>query len=297
MSESYYGKPIIKAPTWGPVIPAYFFTGGLAGASATLVLAARLRGNDALARRASIGAMLGIAISPVLLIVDLHDPKRFHHMLRVFKPTSPMSVGSWILSAFGAAVGVGFVSEFFGIGRLVGRSAEVAAGVLGTLLATYTGTLIANTAVPAWHDAYRELPFLFAGGAAASAGAFAVLTTPVADAGIARRLLIAGVIGEGAAMQLMEMRLGPFIFEPFKRGRGNVYRRLAQVFTVAGAVTAAAFGHRSQRAARLAGTLVLAGAACERFCVFYAGIDSANDPKYVVVPQRARLDGAGDRSS
>jgi formate-dependent nitrite reductase membrane component NrfD len=290
MTNSYYGKPIVKAPVWGPSIAAYFFAGGLAGASAVLVVAARARGNDVLARRALAGAMLGTLASPVLLISDLRDAKRFHHMLRVFKPTSPMSVGTWILSTFGVAIAASAISEFAGILVPVGRSTEIASGLLGTLLATYTATLIANTAIPIWHDGRRELPFLFAGGSAASGAAFAVIATPVADAAIARRVMLAGVVLEGAAMQLMEARLGSLIFEPYKKGRGNTLRRLAQGLTLAGASLSAIWGSKSRSVAMLAGGCVLAGTACERFSVFYAGFDSANDPKYVVIPQRARVD-------
>ena len=290
MSDSYYGKPIVKAPVWGDAIPVYFFFGGLAGASAVLVVAARARGNNVLARRALAGALLGTFVSPVLLIADLHDPKRFHHMLRVFKPTSPMSVGTWILSAFGACSTVSGIGEFLGVAKPVGRSTEVLAGMLGTLLATYTATLITNTAIPAWHDARREMPFLFAGGAIASAGAFAVLTTPIADAAIARRALLAGVLLENAASVVMERRVGKFIFEPYKSGKGGVYHSLARVLTLGGAALGGMFGSRSRRTAIAASILVLAGAAAERFAVFYAGFGSANDPKYVVEPQRARVD-------
>src|SRR5207244_3778873 len=82
-------------------IPTYFFTGGMAGGAALLTLGARLAGNDVLARRALAVNTAAIAVSPVLLIKDLGRPKRFYNMLRVFKVTSPMSVGTWILSASG----------------------------------------------------------------------------------------------------------------------------------------------------------------------------------------------------
>ena len=104
MSEtplSYYGKPIIKEPVWKPEIPAYFFVGGLAGASAALSAAARLAGNEELARRSLFVAAAGVTASPYLLIKDLGRPARFYNMMRVFKVTSPMSVGTWIVSASG----------------------------------------------------------------------------------------------------------------------------------------------------------------------------------------------------
>src|SRR4051794_41490477 len=104
--RSYYGRPVIAEPVWNPEIPVYFFVGGVAGASAPLTLAASLRGNDVLARRASAIALAGSGLSAGLLIKDLGRPMRFLNMLRMFKVSSPMSVGSWILSASGLTTGV-----------------------------------------------------------------------------------------------------------------------------------------------------------------------------------------------
>ncbi|HEU4979212.1 MAG TPA: NrfD/PsrC family molybdoenzyme membrane anchor subunit, partial [Solirubrobacteraceae bacterium] len=101
--RSYYGQPVIKEPVWTPEIPVYFFTGGLAGASAGLALMAGATGNETLAKRSWAIALVNIGASPALLISDLGRPARFLNMLRMFKVTSPMSVGSWILSATGAA--------------------------------------------------------------------------------------------------------------------------------------------------------------------------------------------------
>src|SRR5919206_5053579 len=113
--RSYYGRAVIKEPIWGWEIPWYFFAGGLAGASSTLALVARLANNDRLARRALLAALGGAAVSPPLLISDLGRPDRFYNMLRVFKPTSPMNMGTWLLTAFGSAIGVAASSDVFGI--------------------------------------------------------------------------------------------------------------------------------------------------------------------------------------
>ena len=173
--RSYYGKPIIKEPVWEPVIPAYFFFGGTAGAAASLGLAARLSGNPALARTATYVDAVAIGVSPALLIIDLGRPERFLNMLRMFKVTSPMSVGTWIVTFSGLASGLATSLEV--IGRLPRAKlvAEAAAGALGPFLSTYTAALLADTAVPVWHEARRELPFVFAGSSAASAGAACAL--------------------------------------------------------------------------------------------------------------------------
>jgi len=181
--QSYYGQPVLKEPVWTPEVPLYFYTGGLGGASAGLALMAELTGNHKLARRAWLNALAGVSVSPVLLISDLGKPSRFLNMLRLFKVTSPMSVGSWILAASGTATAAAVGSELTGMFPSAGRAAKVASALLGMPLATYTAGLVANTSIPAWHDARLTLPFVFAGSSAASAGAAAVITTPAKQAG------------------------------------------------------------------------------------------------------------------
>jgi polysulfide reductase-like protein len=292
---SYYGRPIVKEPVWKAEIPAYFFFGGLAGASATLSAAARAAGNAPLARRGLFTALLGVSISPYLLIKDLGRPRRFVNMLRVAKVTSPMSVGTWILSAQGTATGVAATCEALGILPRTRTAAHAAAGLLGPALATYTGALVADSVVPAWHGARRELPLLFAASSAAAAGGAAALVTPARDARPARRVAIAGGVLEAVLAKAMERRLGELVSEPYHRGEGGRYSRLAQAASLAGAgLTALAGRHRAGAAA--GGALLLAGSWCERFAVYHAGKQSAADPRYTTLPQRARAAGNGGRA-
>ena len=100
---SYYGRPIVKAPVWTHGIAAYLFTGGLAAGSALLAAGGDLTDRPALRRAGRLSALAAITASAYFLIEDLGRPERFHHMLRVAKPTSPMSMGTWILTAFGPA--------------------------------------------------------------------------------------------------------------------------------------------------------------------------------------------------
>jgi hypothetical protein len=209
-------------------------------------------------------------------------------MLRVFKPTSPMSVGTWVVSGFGGATGVATACELFDVLPPVRRAAEAAAGVLGLPLVTYTAALLANTAVPTWHAARRELPFVFAGSAAASAAGVAAILTPVAEAGPARRLALAGAAIELTASAVMERRLGELLSEPYRTGDARRLTRAARALTAGGGAAMALVGRRRAGAAA-AGALLLAGSACQRWAVFKAGVESARDPKYTVVPQRARL--------
>ena len=224
--RSYYGRPIIKKPVWqAPDVPGYLFLGGLAGASSALAASAELSGRPELARISKVAAAGAIGLSMVALIRDLGRPARFHHMLRVFKPTSPMSVGSWLLAGYGPAAGVAGATAVTGLLPRTGQAATAVAAVLGPGVAAYTAALLSDTAVPAWHDAHRELPYLFVSSAA----------------------------------------------------------------TAAGGLTAAALSGRSRAVAALAGTALVASSALTRFGVFFAGVESARDPKYTVAPQRARL--------
>src|SRR5919205_1670347 len=206
--RNYYGRAVLKEPTWKPEIPWYFFAGGLAGASSGLALVARLAGNDRLARRALLAALGGATVSPVLLIMDLGRPDRFYNMLRVFKPTSPMSMGTWILTSFGPSAGIAAAGDVLGIFPRLGRFFEGVAALLGPALSTYTAVVVADTSVPVWHEARRELPLIFAASSAATAGAAAAILTPLEDAGPARRLAVGGSALEIAVSAAMKRRLG-----------------------------------------------------------------------------------------
>jgi formate-dependent nitrite reductase membrane component NrfD len=290
--DSYYGRPIIKEPTWTWEIPAYLFTGGLGGASATLSLAARLARRPALARTAALLGAAGDTVSLPLLMADLGRPRRFANMLRVVKPTSPMNVGSWILALSTSASSTAAALELTGLLPRARVAAGLAAGLAGPGLATYTGVLFADTAVPVWHEARLELPALFGASALATAGAAAAVLAPAREAGPARRLAILGAAGELAAARAMERRLG-FVGEVYRAGRAGAFARAARALTAAGAGVLALAGRRSRRATRAGAALVLAGGLCTRWSVYSAGFASARDPRYTVHVQRERLKAAG----
>ena len=119
-------------------------------------------------------SLAALGVSAGLLVADLGRPARFYNMLRVMKPTSPMSVGSWVLSAFGVGTGTAVGSDVLGVLPGVGALGDAAAAALAPAVATYTAVLVSDTSVPAWHEGRDELPFVFAGGAAASAAGLAV---------------------------------------------------------------------------------------------------------------------------
>jgi len=294
--RSYYGRPIVKEPTWTWEIPTYFFTGGLAGASAVLSSAARVSGNETLARRALYIGALADLVSPVLLISDLGRPERFHHMLRVVKPTSPMNLGSWVLLVSGGASTTAALLQLLDKLRPVRIAASIAAALAGPPLATYTGVLVADTAIPVWHEGRHELPWIFGASAAASAGAAASIFTPTRDAGPARRVAVAGVLAEGALMQAMELRLGK-VGEVYHQGAAGKLSWAAKGLSVAGAALLAKRGRQSRTSAVVGGAMVCAGELCLRWAVFKAGFQSARDPKYVVESQRRRIRQDGTKAT
>lgn len=285
---SYYGLPVIKSPVWKtPDVPLYFFVGGLAGASAAVGVLAEAAGHRRLVRVGRVAAAAGAMVGTGALIHDLGRPERFLNMLRVFRPTSPLSMGSWLLASFSGLAGAAAVSDLTGIARPAGTAAAAGAAVLGGPLATYTAVLVADTAVPAWHDARATLPFVFAGSSAASAGGLGLLAAPLAESRPVRRLAVAGAALSIGTEQLMSHRLG-MVGEPYRQGTSGSLMKAATALTAAGMVTALASG-RSRVGSAIAGSALLAGSLCTRFGVFEAGRASARDPKYTVVPQRERV--------
>jgi formate-dependent nitrite reductase membrane component NrfD len=293
--QSYYGRPIVKEPVWQPEIPAYFFTGGIAGGCSLLHGFARVAGYERLSKAALYVGAAADVVSPALLVSDLGRPERFLNMLRVFKVTSPMSVGSWILFVSGGASNTAAALELIGRLRPVKWAAEVVSFAAGAPLATYTGTLLADTAIPVWHEARKELPWLFGASAAASAGAATALFLPANESGPARRLAVAGVAAELGMMEAMQHRLG-FVGEVYKQGAAGRLGRTSKVLTAAGAALLGTRGRRSRGAAVAGSALVLAGELALRWSVFRAGFQSARDPRYTVIPQKQRKEARNERN-
>jgi hypothetical protein len=285
---SYYGRPIIKPPVWKtPEVPLYLFFGGAAGSAAVLGALGEFTRRPVMTRSAHLFAGGGALASVVLLVADLGRPERFLHMLRVFKPTSPLSVGTYILSPFSglavATAGLHVLGRWPVLRRLAGVGSAVFAGPL----ATYTGVLLANTAVPSWHAAGTQLPYVFGASGMAAGGGITMALTPVEEAAPARRFAVTGAVIELAMMQKVESDHG-IVSEPYHEGKAGRLLRAAKACTAAGAAVTVAVGRR-RAGAVLGGALLAAGSALTRFGVYEAGMASARDPKYTVVPQRERM--------
>ncbi|SDU81407.1 Formate-dependent nitrite reductase, membrane component NrfD [Microlunatus sagamiharensis] len=297
---SYYGRQVVKATPWEADIPFYLFAGGLAGGSTLLAAGADLSGRPHLRRNSRIVAAAGITTSLLALVHDLGRPERFYNMLRVFKPTSPMSVGTWILSAYGPfailAAGTevlkllpwrfGVVSDLVDVSA---RPAGLVAAAFAPAVASYTAVLLTDTSTPAWHDAHRELPFVFVGSAAAASGGLGMALAPLAESGPARALAVIGATVELVVEHRMEGSMG-LSAEALHLGTPGRLMRASKILTAAGAAGALLLGRRSRAGAVVSGLALVAGSVCTRFGVFEAGQESARDPRYTVIPQRERLD-------
>jgi Polysulphide reductase, NrfD len=287
-AAGYYGRPILKPPVWTWEIPVYFFTGGIAGTSAIIALAAVLQEKQPLAPQpflhaAAWMACAGAVASACLLIRDLGRPHRFLNMLRVFKWRSPMSVGAWVLAVFGLLATVLAVHVYWpqksllytGIPFSYARSLQVglaaASAALGSVLATYTGVLIGATVIPAWHSHRFLLPLHFGIAGLGSAAALLELfgfETPALHA-----------IGLGVAAT--ETCVGAWV-ELHRHGAADRALRnghAAWLLRGAGALAGpVALGLRVYGARPLAAASFLLGALVSRFGWVEVGRASAKDP-------------------
>lgn len=286
--DSYHGLPLLKETVWEWPIPAYFYIGGLAGASAALSAAALLR-RDSLSRLARTGRIIafgGAGVSAALLIKDLGRPMRFLFMLRVFRPSSPMNVGTWILSAFGACA--------FGAVALPGRlgdAAGAAAGFFGLPLTSYTAVLLANTAVPLWQGTRTALPVLFVASAASSAAsALELCHLPAAETRVVRRFSIAAKLADVVSAMAVEREANTVerVGRPLRK---SALWKAAKLCVLA-SLAVSAVPRKPRWLCIAGGALGTLGALATRFSLFEAGRVSARDPQAAFDQQRAGMGAA-----
>jgi formate-dependent nitrite reductase membrane component NrfD len=296
--STYYDRPVIKEPVWIWAVPAYFYAGGAAGAAAVLGAATqtldregRLRGLVIRCRRI---AALGTVAGAGLLVYDLGRPKRFLNMLRVFRPTSAMSMGSWILAAAGSmTTGSALLAGGGPAARRAGDAAGLAAGLVGVPLAGYTGVLLSDTAVPLWQEGRRILPPLFAASAISSAGSLLMMSSlDHQEERVVERFDMTGKAAELAGMLALDRKLSrEDLAECLKRGVAGSLWKVAKLLTVLslGLSLAPGAARIKKAAAGLMGTAATVGL---RFAVFYAGKASARAPRATFRQQREGHGGA-----
>lgn len=270
--SGYYGLPLLKQPVWTWEVPAYFFVGGAAGAAAMIGVAARLTGGNAkLVRDARWIAAIGANLSAPLLITDLGRPGRFLNMLRVLKLQSPMSVGAWIVAAFGAA-SVGAVA----LPGVVGDAAAIGSAATGLGMATYTGVLLGATSVPVWSKHAAVLPAHFAASAAASAVSILELR--------GHRTRALNAIGIGAAA--FETFTGARIemnddaeSNPLRERTTGTITRIGGMLSGPVPLLLRLAGAKSAKTRRLAAASAILGSLITRYAWVAAGRASARDPR------------------
>ncbi len=296
---TYYDRPVLKEPVWISAVPAYFFVGGAAGAAATLAAVAQVAdrdGFDGLIRRARWVAAGGAALGSGLLVVDLGKPSRFANMLRVFRPTSPMSVGSWVLAGITPLAGAAAMgSRFDGLVGAAADGAGLGAGLLGVPLAGYTAVLLSNTAVPVWQATRRSLPALFmSSGMSAAAGILGMLDLDEREARVVRRFGIAGRVADLVAAKAVEHEAGRVeeVGRPLHEGLSGTLWKASEALTAASLALALLPGRRSRGRRVVEGALGAAGSLAMRFAVFHAGKASARSPRATFHQQRAGHGGA-----
>lgn len=267
MTATYYDVPLLKPPVWTWEVPLYFFVGGAAGGAAVIAAAAEWTGsNGRLARDARWVAAAGGPVSAALLTADLGRPERFLHMMRVFKPQSAMSVGSWTLAAFSGASTGALLPV-----RAVAAPASLASAVFGCGMLTYTGVLIGATAIPVWHTHVRTLPIHFA--ASGMGAAAAVLTLLGHDDVSLNRIGIGAAAVETLAGAAIE-RERTEVTRPLRSGASGTIVRAGGLLSGPVPLLLRAAG-RSHGWRKAAGLAALAGSVLTRVGWILAGRASA----------------------
>jgi formate-dependent nitrite reductase membrane component NrfD len=298
--RGYYDYPVVRRPVWTWEVPAYFWLGGLAAGAYFTASLAQTFGPADDRRVAADGYYIAAgAVVPCapLLIADLGRPDRFHHMLRIFKPLSPMNLGAWTLTGFTPLALARAASHAADTGLLRGslrtlarlaprRLLELAGSLLGLTLAGYSGVLLGATNVPLWAKS-KLLGGVFMASALASGSA--AVTLQAARRGAPEATLHRLATLESAA-SLGEMAiLGGYLVQSGTTARPLTTGRFAASFWL-GAVGAGALlplvlhrfaARRSGRGLRslstAAAVCTLAGSLALRWSIFEAGKASSED--------------------
>ncbi len=295
----YYGLPILKRPFWKWEIALYFFFEGVSAGSFILCTVAGLKDKDRLASLIRGGRFLSfgtMVLCPPLLIVDLGRPERFHHMLRIWKKTSPMNHGAWALSGYGMvssllallAVPQSALPFGWGAGLLGALQRWMPArwiGVLGLPFAwtmvSYPGVLLETTANPVWSRSHFLGPLFAASSMSSGSAALTLLSYGSSDHGLHKALGTFEDVATVAEAAAVGLYLGTA-----KRAARPLWKGKQRLLFWAGAVGLGILAPVILRRSRskvvreaVAPLLTIAGSLALKWSVTYAGQESALDPE------------------
>jgi len=290
---SYYGQPAVKPSSYGALVWGYTYIAGLSGAAQVIASVADLGGRSAHARMIRNGryfAVAGATIGAVLLVADLHTPQRWYNMLRIFRPTSAMSIGTGILSGFASFSGVAALAQFFSRRhrrwpRRLASVAQLPAGLAGAGMTFYAGALLAATSTPLWAIGPRLLSARFASSAmATAAAALSLAEDKGGSVALDRLAALSTAAGSAlsAAAHANEARHGLARVSDRSASTASeeaLARHLGHTLPLACYCVGALLPARRQELSRLAALGVLAGGLLMRATVFRAGNQSARDPR------------------
>jgi formate-dependent nitrite reductase membrane component NrfD len=272
--------PFIKPPVWTWEVPLYFWVGGLASGTAFVATACDAAGDHDSARAARKLALGAVALAPPLLIADLGRPTRFLNMLRILKPRSPMNLGAWCLIAFSTTAAAGVGADLLKRPRAA-RGFGAATTLLGGYLGSYTGVLLATTAVPLWARSRTVLGPVFICTAAASGAAatrLMLVARGMSNEHPTQRALghveTASIVAELALSELNRRRLHE-IGDVMNQGRPGVLFRTAKFAVTAGVSTRLMARSRTPHVHNVASGLYLLGALAFRYAWVEGGKASA----------------------
>jgi len=284
--------PMMKAPVWTWEVPLYFWFGGMAAGASFVALACDMAGDERsarVARKVALGALLP---SPPLLILDLGRPERFYNMLRIFKPRSPMSMGSWCLTVFGALGSAAVGADLLQRPRTA-RGLGAANAVVGGYLGSYTGVLLASTAVPVWARSRLFLGPIFVSTATLTGAAATrlVLVATGMPKGHPTREALGRVESGAMAAELLLSEVNHHhlgrLASVLEDGAGARWFQGAQWLARAGLSLRLTRRRTGEWAEHLASACFMGAALCFRFAWVRSGRSSAHDDEAVARMARA----------
>ena len=283
--------PMMKPAVWTWEVPLYFWTGGVAAGAGFVALACDVAGDGASAATARKVSLAAVTPSPLLLIADLGRPARFLNMLRIFKPRSPMSMGAWCLTVYGNLIAGAVAADLLGRERTARKLGAVAV-VPGAYLGSYTGVLLASTAVPVWARSRLFLGPIFTATATATGAAatrLALVATGVPEGHPTRlalgRVETGAITAELALSLVNEWRLGE-LRNAVSEGPAGLLFKAAKAGVSAGLALRLLRRRVGPDSHHVASGLYLAAGLAFRYAWVVAGRASAHDHKAVAETAR-----------